>query len=110
MAGKRTLPVRWSKKRVLLGFDVAVAASFVAVALGVGAGVLPIPCLLALLAIPLAQEVHRGLDRFYDNPYALMPTMGLNIRLHLAVGLLLIFGYIATVTDQQLLGLRPYLW
>ncbi len=94
----------------MLGFDAAVAGAFAAVVVGVALGVLPIPCLLALLAIPLAREVHRGLDRFFDNPYALMPTMGLNIRLHLAVGLLLIFGYLAAVTDQQLLGLQPYLW
>ncbi len=110
MAGKRTLPVRWTRGRVVVGFDAAVAGAFAAVVVGVAVGVLPIPCLLALLAIPLAREVHRGLDRFFDNPYALMPTMGLNIRLHLAVGLLLIFGYLAAVTDQQLLGLQPYLW
>ncbi len=108
--GKLTLPVRWSKAQVILGFDVAVATAFGIVAGAVGLGLLPLTALLALLAIPMAREVHRGLERFYDNPYALMPTMALNIRLHLTVGILLVAGYLAAILDQQLLGLRPFLW
>ena len=108
--GKRTLPVRWSKQAVIRGFDVAVAASFLVVVGGVAAGVLPIPTLLVLFAIPLATRVHDGLGRFYDSPYALMATMAANIQLHMTVGLLLLVGYIATIADQQLLGLRPFLW
>ena len=108
MAGKRTLPVRWSKRGVLLGFDLAVVVAFAAVIGGTAFGALPIPCLLALLAVPLAREVHRGIDRCFEEPYALMPTMSLNIRLHLAVGLLLILGYLAALTDQELLALRPF--
>ena len=110
MAGKRTLPIRWGKKQVIRGFDVAVGAAFAVVVTGVATAALPIPCLLTVLAVPLAQEVHRGLVRSFDNPYALMPTMALNIRLHLAVGLLLALGYLTTVLDQRLLGLQPFLW
>ncbi len=109
-ASKLTLPVRWPKRQVILGFDLAVGAAFAVVGVGVAVGLLPLPVLLSLMAIPLARETHRGLIRFYDNPYALMPTMALNIRLHLTVGLLLILGYLATYADQQLLGLRPFLW
>lgn len=108
--GKRTLPVRWSKQAVITGFDVAVAAAFLVVVVGVGAGVLPIPALLVLLAIPLATRVHEGLVRFYDSPYALMGSMAANIQLHMTVGLLLLLGYLAAILDQQLLGLRPFLW
>ena len=108
--GKRTLPVRWSKQAVIGGFDVAVAASFLVVVIGVAAGVLPIPTLLVLFAIPLATRVHDGLGRFYDSPYALMGTMAANIQLHMTVGLLLLAGYIAAIADQQLLGLQPFLW
>jgi 1,4-dihydroxy-2-naphthoate octaprenyltransferase len=108
-ADKLTLPVRLGKREVILGFDVAVAATFAIVAAGPALGLLPLPCLLALMAIPLAREVHRGLVRFYDEPYALMPTMALNIRLHFTVGLLLWLGYVATFTDEQLLHLRPFL-
>ena len=72
-------------------------------------GILPIPTLLCLLAAPLAIETHRGLERFYDQPYALMPSMATNIRLHLAVGLLLLTGYLLTILDQIALGRTPFL-
>jgi 1,4-dihydroxy-2-naphthoate octaprenyltransferase len=108
-ADKLTLPVRFGKREVILGFDAVIVATFAIVAGGSALGLLPLPCLLALMAIPLAWEVHRGLVRFYDDPYALMPTMALNIRLHFTVGLLLWFGYLAAITDQQLLHLRPFL-
>ena len=108
--GKRTLPVRWSKVAVIRGFDVSAAGAFVSVAAGVAAGLLPIPALLILLAVPLAMRVHSGLDRFYDNPYALMDTMAANIRLHMAVGLLLFIAYLLTIADQTFLGRKPFFW
>ena len=108
--GKGTLPVRWSKQAVIRGFDVAAAANLLVVAGGVAVGSLPIPALLTLLAIPLAVRIHRGLVSFYDNPYALMPTMAANIQLHMTVGLLLLAGYGATIADQTLLGRAPFLW
>jgi 1,4-dihydroxy-2-naphthoate octaprenyltransferase len=108
--GKRTLPVRWSRQTVIRVFDIAAAASFVVVAAGAAAGLLPLPTLLVLVAIPLAVRVHVGMVRFYDNPYALMETMATNIQLHLSVGVLLLVGYLLTIADQTLLGRRPFLW
>jgi 1,4-dihydroxy-2-naphthoate octaprenyltransferase len=109
-AGKRTLPVRWSRKTVIRVFDMAAAASFVTVVASVAAGLLPLPGLLVVVAIPLAVRVHAGLVRFYDNPYALMETMATNIQLHLSVGVLLLVGYVLTIADQTFLGFRPFLW
>jgi 1,4-dihydroxy-2-naphthoate octaprenyltransferase len=109
-AGKRTLPVRWSRETVIRVFDMAAAASFVAVVAGVATGLLPLPGLLVLVAIPLAIRVHAGLIRFYDNPYALMETMATNIQLHLSVGVLLLVGYLLAIADQTFLGLKPFLW
>lgn len=109
-AGKRTLPVRWSKTAVIRVWDVAAAAAFLAVLAGVAAGLLPVPTLLALLAVPLARQVHAGLVRFYDDPYALMGTMAANIQLHLSVGVLLVAGYLATMAARSWLGLDLYLW
>jgi 1,4-dihydroxy-2-naphthoate octaprenyltransferase len=108
--GKRTLPVRWSKGAVIRGFDVSAAGAFVSVVAGVAGGLLPIPALLILLAIPIAMRVHSGLDRFYDNPYALMDTMAANIRLHMVVGLLLFVAYLLTIADQTILGRKPFFW
>jgi 1,4-dihydroxy-2-naphthoate octaprenyltransferase len=109
-AGKRTLPVRWSKAAVIRGWDLAAAATFLAVVGGVAGGLLPVPALLVLLAVPLARRVHAGLVSFYDNPYALMGSMGANIQLHLTVGVLLFAGYLVAMAASSWLGLRTYLW
>jgi 1,4-dihydroxy-2-naphthoate octaprenyltransferase len=93
IAGKRTLPVRFSKKLVVRGYLAATVAAFAIVVGGVAASVLPWAALVALAGIPLARQVHRGLVSAYDQPYVLMSFMGTNIRLHLTVGGLLIGAY-----------------
>ena len=92
-AGKRTLPVRLSKPTVIAGYRVSVVAAYAILVGGVVAGLLPIPALLALLTVPLALQVSRGLDPNYDNPYGLMAIMGVNVKVHLYAGLLLLAGY-----------------
>jgi 1,4-dihydroxy-2-naphthoate octaprenyltransferase len=92
-AGKRTLPVRLSKPTVIAGYNLVAVAAYVILVGGVLAGLLPIPVLLALLTIPLAIQVSRGLDPNYDNPYGLMAIMGVNVKVHLYAGLLLLAGY-----------------
>ena len=92
-AGKRTLPVRLAP-RVVTGIYLAFAVvAFAVVVAGVTIGLLPVATLLALLAAPLAWRVYTGLRQFYSQPYALMPIMGTNIKLHAYVGLLLLAGY-----------------
>jgi 1,4-dihydroxy-2-naphthoate octaprenyltransferase len=92
-AGKRTLPVRFSRAAVIFGYRAAVVAAYAVVVVGVLLGILPIPALLVLLTIPLALRVGRGLEPNYDNPYGLMAVMGVNIQLHLFVGLALLAAY-----------------
>jgi 1,4-dihydroxy-2-naphthoate octaprenyltransferase len=92
-AGKRTLPVRFSPRAVIGGYNVAATAAYVVLALGVAAGFLPVPVLLMFLTVPLALRVSRGLAPNYDNPYALMAVMGNNVQLHLRAGLLLLAAY-----------------
>jgi 1,4-dihydroxy-2-naphthoate octaprenyltransferase len=92
-AGKRTLPVRFSKAAVIGGYRGAAIAAYLILVGGVVAGLLPIPALLALLTIPLARQVSRGLEPNYDNPYGLMAVMGVNVKVHLYAGLLLLAGY-----------------
>jgi 1,4-dihydroxy-2-naphthoate octaprenyltransferase len=96
-AGKRTLPVRFSPSTIITGYNVAAAAAYVTVVLGVVTGVLPIPTLLMLLTIPLARQVSAGLRPNYDNPYGLMASMGVNVRLHLAAGVLLFVAYLIVI-------------
>ena len=92
-AGKRTLPVRFSQGAVIGGYNAAVVAAYVALVVGVVAGILPVPTLLMLLTIPMARSVSRGLAPNYDNPYGLMAIMGTNVQLHLMAGLLLLAAY-----------------
>jgi len=96
-AGKRTLPVRLSRSRIIAGYQAAAIAAYVIVVVGVVAGILPIPTLLVLLTIPLAVRVSRGLEPNYDNPYGLMAVMGVNVKLHLYAGLLLLAGYVVAL-------------
>jgi len=78
------------------------AAAFVILAAGVVAGLLPVTALLALLVIPLALQVSRGLDPNYDNPYGLMAIMGVNIKVHLYAGVLLLVAYVVVLVASAL--------
>ena len=106
-AGKRTLPVRLGKETVIGAYVGAVAVAFGLIAVGAVAGIIVRPSLLALAAIPLAVVVHRGLRASYEDPYALMPTMGKNIQLHVAAGTLLFLGYIVAIIAGHLMSNPP---
>jgi 1,4-dihydroxy-2-naphthoate octaprenyltransferase len=99
-AGKRTLPVRFSKDVIVNAYAAAVALAFALIAVFAVAGWIVRPAIIALAAAPLALPVYRALKSSYEQPYALMPAMGKNIQLHLATGVLLILGYVvALVAD-----------
>ena len=101
-AGKRTLPVRFAPDAIRTGYLVAAFVAFAVIAAGVIGGVLPWPTLIALAAVPLAVRVHQGLKVHYDSPYTLMAVMGANVNLNLAVGGLLLIGYLATIVVMAL--------
>jgi 1,4-dihydroxy-2-naphthoate polyprenyltransferase len=96
IAGKRTLPVRWSKEAVLRAYALAVVATYGLIVGGVASGLMPVPTLAALATIPIAIKVHRGARVAYEDPYALMPTMAKNIQLHFVTGILLVLGFTAS--------------
>ncbi|HZB04078.1 MAG TPA: prenyltransferase [Actinomycetota bacterium] len=107
-AGKRTLPVRWSRDAVIRAYVWAAGLAFATIAVGAVSGLLPRPTLLALATIPLAVNVGRALRRDYDDPYALMfSAMGTNIKLHLYTGLLLFAGYLIAVGADRFLTDPP---
>lgn len=101
-AGKRTLPVRLPRGLVIRLYLAAVVVAFVSVVLGVAAGLLPLPALVALVAVPLARQVYEGLQRYYDHPYGLMAVMAVNIRLHLVVGAVLLLAYVIAIAAARL--------
>jgi 1,4-dihydroxy-2-naphthoate octaprenyltransferase len=97
LAGKRTLPVRLGRDVVITLYGVAVVGAFAAIVVGVILGVLPVPTLLALLAVPYALRVYRGLRPVYDQPYGLMSLLGENIKLHAAAGGILLAAYLFVI-------------
>lgn len=106
-AGKRTLPVRWSREAVVTAYIAAVALTYAAIAGGAAFGIIPRPTILALATIPLAVKVARGLREHYDSPYTLMPFMGVNIQLHALTGGLLILGYLIAIWADRLMDSVP---
>lgn len=96
-AGKRTLPTRLDRPQTINGYFMAALAAFAVIAVGVLAGVLPIPTLLALLPLPLIWRVRDGLVKYFDQPYGLMSIMAVNIKVHLYVGVLLFVGYMLVI-------------
>jgi 1,4-dihydroxy-2-naphthoate octaprenyltransferase len=101
-AGKRTLPTRFSPDIIRTGYLVVALAAFAVIAGGVAGGLLPWPTLIALAAVPLALRVHAGLKVHYDSPYTLMAVMGTNVNLNLAVGGLLLIGYVVAILVMPL--------
>src|SRR3972149_4263926 len=99
--GKRPLPVRWSREAVTQAFLIAALAAFAVIVGGVIGGALPLPTLIALLAVPLVFPVYSGIQKFYNSPYELMATMGKNVQLHLVTGLLLFAGYLIAVAVKE---------
>src|SRR5439155_16026604 len=106
-AGKRTLPVRWSKDAVIAAYVGAVAVAFGLIAGGAIAGAIVRPAILALLAAPLATQVYRGLRDHYEGPYQLMAFMGKGVQLHMAAGLLLLVGYAVAIVASHVSGHPP---
>jgi 1,4-dihydroxy-2-naphthoate octaprenyltransferase len=96
-AGKRTLPVRFSKDVIVNGYAAAVALAFGLIVVFAVAGGIVRPAIIAVAAAPLALPVYRALRDHYEEPYTLMPAMAKNIQLHLATGVLLILGYLIAI-------------
>ena len=107
-AGKRTLPVRLSKDAVIRLYETSVFVAFGLIAGGAISGLLARPAILALLAAPLALKVRRGLLESYDDPYTLMPSLGVGVNLHLYTGLLLIVGYVISIVAAHTMTHPPF--
>jgi 1,4-dihydroxy-2-naphthoate octaprenyltransferase len=107
-AGKRTLPVRWSKQMVIGAYAVSVAIGFGLILVGAIAGAIPRPTIIALAAIPLALPVYRGMQDFYESPYEIMPRLGKGVQLHMAAGVLLVLGYVIAIVAAHNMASPPF--
>jgi 1,4-dihydroxy-2-naphthoate polyprenyltransferase len=75
LVGKRNLVVRLGRRRAVWFYIALAAAGLLVVAVGVVAGVFPIACLAALLALPLLVASGRCAVRTYATPREFVPAV-----------------------------------
>src|SRR5205085_8741759 len=66
-AGKRTLPVRFSKEGVINLYASLISATYLLILVGGVTDVIVRPTLLALITIPMAVKVYRGMRQSYED-------------------------------------------
>jgi 1,4-dihydroxy-2-naphthoate octaprenyltransferase len=94
-AGKNTLVVRLGALRARTLFLALVSLSFISIAASVVAGILPLPALIALLALPLGVKATLVLYAAPDYKHSLIPGIQSTILLHSGVSVLLIAAFAA---------------
>jgi 1,4-dihydroxy-2-naphthoate octaprenyltransferase len=75
LVGKRNLVVRLGRRRGVWLYLALAAAGLLAAAIGVAAGVFPVACLAALLALPLLVSSARMGLRTYESPRQFVPAV-----------------------------------
>jgi 1,4-dihydroxy-2-naphthoate octaprenyltransferase len=75
LVGKRNLVVRLGRKRGVWLYLALAAAGLAVAAIGVAAGVFPVACLAALLALPLLIQSARLGVRTYESPRQFVPAI-----------------------------------
>ncbi|HUP09973.1 MAG TPA: prenyltransferase [Caldimonas sp.] len=92
LVGKRNLCVRVGRRRAVTLYLGLAAAGLAVVPIGVVAGLLPWPCLAALLAVPLLVESGRVARTTYETPRAFVPAVRNIVACYLVAVLLLTAG------------------
>ncbi len=75
LVGKRNLVVRLGRARAVWLYLALAAAGLMVVVAGVAAGVFPVACLLALIALPMLVASARCAVRTYDSPRQFVPAI-----------------------------------
>ena len=94
-SGKRNLVVRLGAARARYGYPLLLGAAYLSLPLGILAGPLPNPALLALAALPLHLRALRLLWRHAERPQALRPAIESTLNGSMLHGLLLAGGLAA---------------
>jgi 1,4-dihydroxy-2-naphthoate octaprenyltransferase len=92
LVGKRNLCVRLGRRRAVTLYLGLATAGLLVVPIGVVAGVLPWPCLAALLAVPLLVKSGRVARATYETPRAFVPAVRNVVSCYLVAVLLVIAG------------------
>lgn len=92
LVGKRNLCVRLGRRRAVTLYLGLASAGLLVVPIGVVAGVLPWPCVAALLALPLLVASGRVARTTYESPRAFVPAVRNIVTCYLVAVLLVIAG------------------
>jgi 1,4-dihydroxy-2-naphthoate octaprenyltransferase len=98
LVGKRNLCVRLGRRRAVTLYVALASAGLLLVPIGVVAGVLPWPCLAALLAVPLLVKSGRVARETYETPRAFVPAVRNVVTCYLVAVLLVIAGLLVHAT------------
>jgi len=98
LVGKRNLCVRLGRRRAVTLYVALASAGLLLVPIGVVAGVLPWPCLAALLAVPLLVKSGRVARATYETPRAFVPAVRNVVTCYLVAVLLVIAGLLVHAT------------
>ncbi len=83
LVGKRNLVVRMGRERAVWLYLALAATALLVVVGGVAAGVFPVACLAALLAVPLLVASGRSARRTFGTPRLFLPAMRGMVRCYL---------------------------
>ena len=90
--GRKNYPVVAGRKRSSAIYGLFLLLAYVAVISGVLLGLLPAWTLISLVTVVLAWRAYQGVSREPDNVPALIPSMGLNVIINLAMPVLMAVG------------------
>ncbi|MCS7142771.1 MAG: prenyltransferase [Aigarchaeota archaeon] len=103
-AHKRTLVVRLRRETVMSMYRLMLATTYGLIVAYALTGIAPLTVLLALLTVPYAARVYRGVKVTYNQTYNMIPYLGGNINLTIGTGAILAFGYLIARPLEILLG------
>jgi 1,4-dihydroxy-2-naphthoate octaprenyltransferase len=93
-AGRRHLVILLGKKKAAWLYVAGLAATYIAIVLGILVGYSPILVIITLATTPIAYKAGRTALRSYDRPSALVPAQGSNVIMILLTILLIGVGYL----------------
>jgi 1,4-dihydroxy-2-naphthoate octaprenyltransferase len=91
--GKKTLIVRFGKKRAALGYVILIGGVYSSILIGVLTAIMPTATLIGLFTIPIAAKAAAYALKYHSNSLKLVPANALTILCHLLTGILLSAGY-----------------
>ncbi len=95
--GKRTLVVRFGRKKAAHGYAILMGAVYLSILIGVLSRIMPSSALIGLVTIPIAIKATVLAFRYHSTPLKLVPANASTILCHLLTSLLLSVGYLVAL-------------